>query len=108
MQLQPRPTIRGKPLRQLAISLDRPVLNGINANDRGTEFVVTPAKAIRRGGVTAPTHRTISALDPAMILFNSVVEILAGPASRRHPTLSGWPVGNCHARPWSPAPGLRR
>jgi hypothetical protein len=35
MQLQPRPTIRGKPLRQLAISLDRPVLNGINANDRG-------------------------------------------------------------------------
>jgi hypothetical protein len=67
-----------------------------------------PAKAIRRGSVTEPTHRTISALDPAMILFNSVVEILAGPASRRHPTLSGWPVGNCHARPWSPAPGLRR
>lgn len=43
------------------------------------EFVVTPAKAIRRGGLTKPAHRTISALDPAVILFNSVVEILAGP-----------------------------
>ena len=43
------------------------------------EFVVTPAKAIRRGGVTEPTHRTISALDPAVILFDSIVEILAGP-----------------------------
>ena len=43
------------------------------------EFVVTSAKAIRRGGVTEPAHRTISALDPAMILFNSVVEILAAP-----------------------------
>jgi hypothetical protein len=43
------------------------------------EFVVTSAEAIRRGGVTEPTHRTISALDPAMILFNSVIEILAGP-----------------------------
>jgi hypothetical protein len=35
MQLPPRPTVHGKPLRQLAISLDRPVLNGISANDRG-------------------------------------------------------------------------
>jgi hypothetical protein len=43
------------------------------------EFVVTSAKAIRRGGVTEPTHRTISALDPAMILFDSVVEIPAAP-----------------------------
>ena len=43
------------------------------------EFVVTSPEAIRRGGVTEPTHRTISALDPAMILFNSVIEILAGP-----------------------------
>ena len=36
MQLQPRPTVRGKPLRQLAISLDRPVLNGMTANERAT------------------------------------------------------------------------
>jgi hypothetical protein len=35
MQLPLRPTVRGKPPRQLAISLDRPVLNGISANDRG-------------------------------------------------------------------------
>jgi len=41
------------------------------------EFVVTPAKAIRRGNVTEPSHRTKSALDPAMILFDSVVKILA-------------------------------
>jgi hypothetical protein len=37
------------------------------------EFVVTPAIAIRRGGVTEPAHRTISALDPAMILLDAVV-----------------------------------
>ena len=43
------------------------------------EFVVTPAKAVRRGGVTEPAHRPISALDPAMILFDPIVEILAGP-----------------------------
>jgi hypothetical protein len=35
MQLPLRPTVRGKPPRQLAISLDRPMLNGISANDRG-------------------------------------------------------------------------
>ena len=35
MQLPLRPTVHGKPLRQLAISLDLPVLNGISANDRG-------------------------------------------------------------------------
>jgi hypothetical protein len=35
MQLPLRPTVHGKPPRQLAISLDRPVLNGISANDRG-------------------------------------------------------------------------
>ena len=36
MQLPLRPTVHGKPLRQLAISLDRPVLNGISANERAT------------------------------------------------------------------------
>jgi len=35
MQLPLCPTVRGKLPRQLAISLDRPVLNGISANDRG-------------------------------------------------------------------------
>jgi hypothetical protein len=35
MQLPLRPAVHGKPPRQLAISLDRPVLNGISANDRG-------------------------------------------------------------------------
>jgi hypothetical protein len=35
MQLLLRPTVHGKPLRQLAISLDRPVLNGMTANERG-------------------------------------------------------------------------
>jgi hypothetical protein len=43
------------------------------------EFVVTPAKATRGDGVSEPAHRTISALDPAKILFDSVVEIPAGP-----------------------------
>jgi hypothetical protein len=47
------------------------------------KFVVTPAKAICRGGVTEPTHRTIWAPDPAMILFDPVVEILADPCRRR-------------------------
>src|ERR1700722_3431487 len=42
------------------------------------EFVMTPAKAIRRGGVIEPTHRTIQALDPAMVLFDPIVEILTG------------------------------
>jgi len=36
MQLPPRPTVHGKPLRQLAISLDLPVLNGMTANERAT------------------------------------------------------------------------
>jgi len=36
MQLLLRPTVHGKPLRQLAISLDRPVLNGMTANERAT------------------------------------------------------------------------
>ena len=36
MQLPLRPTVNGKPLRQLAISLDRPVLNGMTANERAT------------------------------------------------------------------------
>ena len=35
MQLPLRPTVHRKPPRQLAISLDLPVLNGISANDRG-------------------------------------------------------------------------
>ena len=36
MQLPLRPTVHGKPLRQLVISLDRPVLNGMTANERAT------------------------------------------------------------------------
>jgi hypothetical protein len=36
MQLLLRPTVHDKPLRQLAISLDRPVLNGMTANERAT------------------------------------------------------------------------
>jgi hypothetical protein len=36
MQLPLRPTVHGKPLHQLAISLDRPVLNGMTANERAT------------------------------------------------------------------------
>jgi hypothetical protein len=36
MQLSLCPTVHGKPLRQLAISLDRPVLNGMTANERAT------------------------------------------------------------------------
>jgi hypothetical protein len=44
-----------------------------------SEFVVTSAKAIRRGGVLEPAHRSILALDPTMILFNPVVQILTGP-----------------------------
>ena len=36
MQLPLRPTVHGKPPRQLAISLDRPVLNGMTANERAT------------------------------------------------------------------------
>lgn len=36
MQLPLRPVVHGKPPRQLAISLDPPVLNGITANERGT------------------------------------------------------------------------
>src|SRR6202048_4513589 len=43
------------------------------------EFVVTSAKAIRRGGVSEPTYRSISALVPAIILFDPVVQVLAGP-----------------------------
>ena len=31
-----RPIVRGKPPRQLAISLDRPVLNGMTPSDRNT------------------------------------------------------------------------
>jgi len=34
MQLPLRPTVHGKPPRQFAISLDRPVLKGMTANDR--------------------------------------------------------------------------
>ena len=37
-----RPIVRDKPPRQLAISLDRPVLNGMTSSDRNT--------AIRRLG----------------------------------------------------------
>jgi hypothetical protein len=44
-----------------------------NAIDR-----MTPAKAIRRGGIAKPAHRTISTFDPAMILLDAVIEILAG------------------------------
>jgi hypothetical protein len=36
MQLPLRPTVHRKPPRQLAISLDLPVLNGMTASDRGT------------------------------------------------------------------------
>ena len=36
MQLPLRPVVHRKPPRQLAMSLDRPVLNGMTANDRGT------------------------------------------------------------------------
>jgi hypothetical protein len=43
------------------------------------EFVVSPAKAIRRRRGSEPAHRTISALDPSMVLLNPIVEVLAGP-----------------------------
>ena len=36
MQLPLRPTVLGQPPRQLAISLDRPVLNGMTSTDRNT------------------------------------------------------------------------
>ena len=58
-----------------------------------SEFVVTPAKAIRGGGVPEPAHRAISALDPTMILFNPVVQVLTGPvfhAVTQHPPDGAW------------------
>jgi hypothetical protein len=36
MQTPMRLVVRGKPARQLAIALDRPVLNGMTADDRST------------------------------------------------------------------------
>jgi hypothetical protein len=45
------------------------------------EFIMTSAEASGRAHSTEATHWTISALDPSMILFNSVVEILAVPVS---------------------------
>lgn len=36
MQTPMRRVVRGKPPRQLAIALDRPVLNGMTADDRST------------------------------------------------------------------------
>ena len=36
MQTPMRLVVRGKPPRQLAIALDRPVLNGMTADDRST------------------------------------------------------------------------
>jgi hypothetical protein len=36
MQLPPRLVVHRKPAVQLAISLDRPVLNGMTANERAT------------------------------------------------------------------------
>jgi hypothetical protein len=36
MQAPMRLVVRGKPPRQLAISLDRPVLSGMTADDRST------------------------------------------------------------------------
>jgi hypothetical protein len=36
MQTPMRLVVHGKPLRQLAMALDRPVLNGMTANDRST------------------------------------------------------------------------
>jgi len=44
-----------------------------------SKFIVTTAKAVRRGGVFEPAHRSISALDPAMILLDPVIEIVVGP-----------------------------
>jgi hypothetical protein len=44
-----------------------------------SEFVMSPAKAIRRGGVSKSPHRAISAFDPTMILFDPIVEIPVGP-----------------------------
>src|ERR1700704_2268783 len=58
-----------------------------------SEFVVTPAKAIRGGGVPEPAHRAISALDPTMILFNPVVQVLTGPvfhAATQHRPDGAW------------------
>jgi hypothetical protein len=37
------------------------------------KFVVTPAKAVRRAGIFKPTHRSISAFGPAMILLDPIV-----------------------------------
>ena len=42
---------------------------------------MTSAKASRRVDGTEATHWPISALDPSMILFNAVVEILAVPVA---------------------------
>ena len=45
------------------------------------EFIMTSAEASCRAHGTEATHRTISALDPSMILLNAIVEILAVPVS---------------------------
>ena len=45
------------------------------------EFIMTSAEASCRVYRTEATHRTISALDPSMILFNAIIEILAVPVS---------------------------
>ena len=42
-------------------------------------IVVCAAKAIRRAGGAEPAYRTVSAFDPAMILFGPVVKIPVGP-----------------------------
>jgi hypothetical protein len=69
--------------------------------DEVTQFVVGATEVSSRSGALEPTHRTVSAFDAAMILLQSVVEILAVAMphtfAQRGPDR---PLDSCRAHPW--------
>ena len=76
-----------------------------SAAEEVTEFIVLSAEPIGRVMLLEAAHTSDPSLDPAMVLFKSIIQIdtrpVAGPCG---PTLSGSRAGNSLRNPSQSAP----
>jgi hypothetical protein len=63
--------------------------------EKVTQLVVGPAEYANRSWVLEPTHRTVAAFDTAMILLQSVIEILAVAMPQVPSALAPWSLFDC-------------
>ena len=72
----------------------------IVGSEEVAEFIEGSAEEARRSWALEPAHRAVAAFNAAMILLQSVVEILAVAMPHVCPAPFGSRGDNCHAHPW--------